>query len=101
MISRDNWATNFNKSFKFRLLEHLFSLLKDVVEIVDLKSRPPLREESAQREGRIGELSISIIKNLLDALLSYSFVKPGILTEGRMGIIGTVTSAIGIYQLWQ
>lgn len=48
----------------------------------------------------MSELSLNIIKNLLDALLSLSFLRPGTLGESNMAVIGTITSAIGIYQLW-
>lgn len=37
---------------------------------------------------------------MLDLLISYSFVKPGSVNGKTVGILGTITSLIGIYQLW-
>ena len=45
-------------------------------------------------------LIIDTIRVLADLVISYSFVKPGSVNNKTVGLLGTLTSAIGIYQLW-
>lgn len=35
-----------------------------------------------------------------DLVISYSFIKPGSVNGKTVGLLGTLTSLIGIYQLW-
>ena len=45
-------------------------------------------------------LIIDTIRVVADLIISYSFVKPGSVNGKTVGLLGTLTSAIGIYQLW-
>lgn len=53
-----------------------------------------------ETEDRISELTIDIIKNLLDALIGYARITPGTLSTGNIGLVGTITSVMGVYQVW-
>jgi hypothetical protein len=46
------------------------------------------------------EIIIDFIRVLGDFVISYSFVKPGSVNGKTVGILGTFTSLIGIYQNW-
>lgn len=42
-----------------------------------------------------------MVKLLLDLPVAYSFVHPGTVNPKLVGAFGTITSVIGIYQLWK
>ena len=44
---------------------------------------------------------IDMIRYLLDFVLALSFLKPGTTSGKTMGLLGTTTSLIGIYQMWK
>lgn len=46
------------------------------------------------------QLIIDTIRVICDFVISYSFVKPGSVNGKTVGLLGTFTSLIGIYQLW-
>lgn len=45
-------------------------------------------------------LLIDFVRVLCDFVVSYSFVRPGKVNGKTVGLLGTVTSLIGIYQMW-
>jgi hypothetical protein len=45
-------------------------------------------------------LLIDSLRVICDLVISYSFVKPGSVNGKTVGLLGTLTSIIGIYQLW-
>lgn len=45
-------------------------------------------------------LIIDTVRVVLDLVISYSFVKPGTVNGKTVGLFGTATSLIGMYQLW-
>lgn len=46
------------------------------------------------------QLIIDSVRVVCDLVISYSFVKPGSVNGKTVGLLGTLTSLIGIYQLW-
>jgi hypothetical protein len=46
------------------------------------------------------QLLIDSVRVVCDLVISYSFVKPGSVNGKTVGLLGTLTSLIGIYQLW-
>lgn len=46
------------------------------------------------------QLIIDTVRVVCDLIISYSFVKPGSVNGKTVGLLGTFTSLIGIYQLW-
>ena len=46
-------------------------------------------------------LVIDLVRYCLDFTLAYSFLKPGFTSGKTMGLLGTTTSLIGIYQMWK
>lgn len=46
-------------------------------------------------------LLIDSLRVLCDLVVSYSFVKPGSVNGKTVGKLGTITSLIGIYQIWK
>jgi hypothetical protein len=46
------------------------------------------------------QLIIDTLRVVCDLVISYSFVKPGSVNGKTVGLLGTLTSLIGIYQLW-
>ena len=38
---------------------------------------------------------------VLDTPVAYSFVKPGSIDGKLVGLLGTATSLLGIYQMWK
>lgn len=46
------------------------------------------------------ELLIDTVRVVCDLVISYSFIKPGSVNGKTVGLLGTLTSLIGIYQLW-
>jgi fructose-specific phosphotransferase system IIC component len=97
VISKDNLESNFKKSFKYWGLECIFSILANISELCVLKER----DMGETNEERINELAIDIIKNIFDAMIAYSTLKQGGLNPKNIGLLGTVTSLIGVYQLWK
>jgi len=45
-------------------------------------------------------LLIDSLRVVSDLVIAYSFVKPGSVNGKTVGLLGTLTSIIGIYQLW-
>lgn len=45
-------------------------------------------------------LLIDFLRVLCDFVVSYSFIKPGSVNGKTVGLLGTLTSLIGIYQMW-
>jgi hypothetical protein len=78
-------------------LECLFSIVRDFGEVVQIKRS---NATAAETEAKMGELALDIIKNVLDALIGFSRLNRGTLGLGNMGMTGTATSLIGIYQVW-
>lgn len=46
-------------------------------------------------------LIIDSVRVLCDLVVAYSFVKPGSVNGKTVGLLGTFTSLIGIYQMWK
>jgi len=46
------------------------------------------------------QLLIDSVRVVCDLIISYSFVKPGSVNGKTVGLLGTLTSLIGVYQLW-
>lgn len=46
-------------------------------------------------------LMLDTLRVVCDIPVSYSFVKPGSVDGKVVGLLGTLTSAIGIYQMWK
>lgn len=46
------------------------------------------------------QLIIDSVRVVCDLVISYSFIKPGSVNGKTVGLLGTLTSLIGIYQLW-
>lgn len=46
------------------------------------------------------QLHIDTLRVVCDLVISYSFVRPGTVNGKVVGLLGTLTSLIGIYQLW-
>jgi hypothetical protein len=46
------------------------------------------------------QLIIDSLRVLGDTVIAYSFIKPGSVNGKTVGMLGTITSIIGIYQLW-
>jgi hypothetical protein len=80
--------------------ECIFALVRDIAEIYDLMTKPTSSLETADNKARVRELKLDAVKNFLDAIIGYSRIKP-FLSVGQIGAVGTVTSIIGIYQLWE
>lgn len=80
--------------------ECIFSLVRDIVEIYELTTKPISSLEAADNKAKIRELKLDAVKNVLDAFIGYSRIKPG-MSSGEIGFVGTITSIIGIYQLWE
>lgn len=56
-----------------------------------------------EKERRKQELNLAIdsVRLILDMPVAYSFLKPGTISGKVVGGCGTITSLIGIYQLWK
>jgi hypothetical protein len=46
-------------------------------------------------------LVIDLVRVVCDTPVAYSFVKPGSVNGKVVGLLGTFTSLIGIYQMWK
>jgi hypothetical protein len=46
-------------------------------------------------------LIIDLVRVVCDTPVAYSFVKPGSVNGKIVGLLGTLTSLIGIYQMWK
>ena len=63
--------------------------------------RSTITKSSKERKAQTKALIIDSIRLLLDIPVAYSFLDPGSISGKTVGALGTVTSAIGLYQMWQ
>lgn len=47
------------------------------------------------------ELSVDTVRNLLDIPIAIGFMYEGKVSNETMGLLGTITSLIGCYQVWK
>ena len=67
------------------------NLLKNIL-LFSIDKKPALKNN---------QLIIDTIRVICDIPVAYSFVKPGSVNGKAVGLLGTLTSAIGIYQMWK
>lgn len=101
-MSKESWEGNYRRSFIFYTLENVFGVLRGLSEIMQLKNKIGSKEVEVASEidKKVSALALDIIKCLFDALIGYARLKPSVLSESKVGLIGFITSLIGIYQLW-
>lgn len=102
VISQDNLKSNFKKSFVFWFLECFFAIIKDLLEYSKLKKSTEMeRVDKKSLEPVVSGLSLNIIKNIGDCIIALARIRSGTLNQQQIGALGTITSVIGIYQLFQ
>ena len=47
------------------------------------------------------ELIVDSLRNLLDIPIAVGFLYEGSVSGSKMGFLGTITSLIGLYQIWK
>lgn len=103
MISQDSLKKNYNRSFVFWFCECLFSIVKDLLEYAKIKRLVSSEGEKVDRkelQSDVSYLSLDIIKNIGDCVVALGRLRPDILNQQQIGALGTITSVIGIYQLF-
>ena len=55
----------------------------------------------SQKKITAAGLKYEVAKDILDIPLAYGFMYPGSVSNKTMGILGTITSVIGLIQLWR
>ena len=58
-------------------------------------------QNEKERKTQLKALIIDSVRLLLDLPVAYSFLHPGSVSGKKVGALGTITSAIGLYQMWQ
>lgn len=79
-----------------------------------LLDRPPQKHPSLYRFSMVNSiqdekerarnqlaLAIDTARTILDMPVAYSFLKPGTVSGKVVGACGTITSIIGLYQMWK
>jgi hypothetical protein len=54
----------------------------------------------AKRNNKMKGLAIDTVRLVLDTPVAYYFTFPGKINGKTAGILGTITSIIGMYQMW-
>ena len=54
----------------------------------------------SSKKRTLRDLKFDVPRNLLDLPIAYGFMYPGSVPSKVMGILGTITSLIGVAQLW-
>ena len=54
----------------------------------------------SSKKRTLKDLKYDVPRSLIDIPIAYGFMYPGAVPNKVMGILGTVTSLIGIAQLW-
>lgn len=58
-------------------------------------------QNEKERSAQIKPLAIDSARVILDLPVAYSFLHPGTVSGKTVGACGTITSLIGLYQLWK
>ncbi len=58
-------------------------------------------QNRAEFKNKQNELALDTARNLLDIPIAIGFMYEGKLSSDQMGLLGTITSLIGIYQTWK
>ena len=59
-----------------------------------------LIQKPEEKKNKTKALTIDTVRVLCDIPVALSFVKPGSVNGKTAGLLGTLTSIIGIYQMW-
>jgi len=58
-------------------------------------------QDEKERSKQQVALAIDTARTILDMPVAYSFLKPGTVSGKTVGACGTITSIIGLYQMWK
>jgi hypothetical protein len=72
-------------------------LIKNYVIYSEIQSSKLSKESKSKK---LNDLLIDTVRLLLDTPVAYYFTFPGKINGKTAGILGTLTSLIGMYQMW-
>lgn len=79
------------------LLDCITCLIKNFVIYREIEASKLSKGEKAKK---LRDLLIDTIRLILDTPVAYYFTFPGKINGKTAGLLGTVTSIIGMYQMW-
>mmetsp|Transcript_8442 Transcript_8442/g.9541 ORF Transcript_8442/g.9541 Transcript_8442/m.9541 type:complete len:250 (-) Transcript_8442:176-925(-) len=91
------------------LLECIFGITHNLINISITKNalkvkaeKDPSNKDKLTKEcaTQVLACNVDIARNIVDIPVCIGFLKPGSVSEEAMGLLGTVSSIIGIYQNW-
>jgi hypothetical protein len=101
VIGKDNVATSYPRSMWAYLLQNVFGVLRNLAEIAVIFLEGSYNGESVDMDSGSKILkgkAFEIIRNVLDIFVAHYYIHRPAGKAARIGVVGVITSLIGICQ---